>query len=80
MFAYGPDGPPARWQNAGRGGGTAKMRRKSPSGRENLRQLIPVRFDGPSVPMSDTVAIIVLRGWLVVTQAVGAWRTRTQDA
>jgi ABC-type transport system involved in multi-copper enzyme maturation permease subunit len=45
-----------------------------------LAQLVPVRFDGASVPMSDTVAVIVLCGWLILTQAVGAWRTRTQDA
>jgi ABC-type transport system involved in multi-copper enzyme maturation permease subunit len=45
-----------------------------------LAQLIPVRYGGPSVPMSDTEAIIVLAGWLVLTQALGAWRTRTLDA
>jgi hypothetical protein len=57
----------------------------------SLRELLPVAaterlapaalFDGsPSVPMSASVAILVLAAWTVVPLAAGAWRTVTRDA
>jgi ABC-type transport system involved in multi-copper enzyme maturation permease subunit len=45
----------------------------------SLGQLMPVR-GGVDIPMATGVAVAVLAGWLVIPAAVGAWRTRTQDA
>jgi hypothetical protein len=45
-----------------------------------LTQLMPVQFGASSVVMADGIAVAVVCGWLVIPQAVGAWRSGTQDA
>jgi ABC-type transport system involved in multi-copper enzyme maturation permease subunit len=45
-----------------------------------LTQLIPVPDARATVTMSAGVAVVVVCGWLLVPAALGAWRTRTQDA
>jgi hypothetical protein len=46
-----------------------------------LGQLLPVQGAGDNqVVMATGIAVVVILAWLVVPQAVGAWRTRTQDA
>lgn len=45
-----------------------------------LGQIIPVPVDGRTVTESVLVAVIVLIGWALIPMALGAWRTRTQDA
>jgi CheY-like chemotaxis protein len=44
-----------------------------------LMQVIPIKAR-PDVTMATGVAIVVMLAWMVVPLAVGAWRTRTQDA
>ncbi len=48
------------------------------------RQLSPVYgsngpFQHTTIPMSVTVAVLVIVGWLVVWTALGAWRMATRD-
>ena len=45
-----------------------------------LGQIIPVPLDGRTVSESVAVAVVVLIGWTLIPMALGAWRTRTQDA
>jgi hypothetical protein len=44
-----------------------------------LTNLMPVR-GGDDVLMAAGTAVVVICGWLVLPQVLGAWRTRTQDA
>jgi ABC-type transport system involved in multi-copper enzyme maturation permease subunit len=45
----------------------------------SLAQLMPVR-GGVDVTVATSTAIAVLIGWTVIPAAIGAWRSRTQDA
>jgi hypothetical protein len=46
-----------------------------------LGQLLPVQGPGGNqVIMATGIAVVVILAWLVIPQAMGAWRTRTQDA
>jgi hypothetical protein len=45
----------------------------------SLSQLMPVS-GGPGIKVATGVAVLVLTAWLIVPVAVGAWRTRTQEA
>lgn len=45
-----------------------------------LSQLMPIHGGRSPVIMADAIAVVVLCGWLLIPQALGAWRTRTQDA
>jgi ABC-type transport system involved in multi-copper enzyme maturation permease subunit len=44
-----------------------------------LGQLMPVQGTLP-VTMATGMAVAVLAGWILIPAALGAWRTRTQDA
>ncbi len=53
-------------------------------GRIEPRELPPVYgsngpFQHQTIPMSVTVAVLVIVGWLVVWTALGAWRMATRD-
>ena len=45
-----------------------------------LTNLMPVNGGDGSVFMAATTAVIVVCGWLLVSQFAGAWRTETRDA
>jgi len=45
-----------------------------------LTNLMPVNGGDGSVFMAATTAVIVVCGWLIISQFAGAWRTETQDA
>jgi hypothetical protein len=45
-----------------------------------LTNLMPVSGGGASVFMAATTAVIVVCGWLLLSQFAGAWRTETRDA
>jgi hypothetical protein len=45
----------------------------------SLAQLMPVK-SGVDVTVATGTAIVVLIGWTLVPAAIGAWRSRTQDA
>jgi len=45
-----------------------------------LDQLLPVASPDNSVAMATGLGIVVVCAWVGLSQAVGAWRTRTQDA
>jgi ABC-type transport system involved in multi-copper enzyme maturation permease subunit len=45
-----------------------------------LDQLIPVKGDRLDVVMAAGIAMVVICAWLVIPQALGAWRTQARDA
>jgi ABC-type transport system involved in multi-copper enzyme maturation permease subunit len=45
-----------------------------------LDQLIPVKSGRADVVMAAGIAVVVICLWLVIPQALGAWRTRARDA
>jgi ABC-type transport system involved in multi-copper enzyme maturation permease subunit len=45
-----------------------------------LNQLVPVKDGRPDVVMAAGIALVVICAWLVMPQALGAWRTRARDA
>jgi ABC-type transport system involved in multi-copper enzyme maturation permease subunit len=45
-----------------------------------LQQLMPVTGDRLDVVMAAGIAVVVICAWLVIPQALGAWRTQARDA
>jgi ABC-type transport system involved in multi-copper enzyme maturation permease subunit len=45
-----------------------------------LQQLMPVKGDRLDVVMAVGIAVLVICAWLVIPQALGAWRTQARDA
>jgi ABC-type transport system involved in multi-copper enzyme maturation permease subunit len=45
-----------------------------------LQQLMPVEGDRLDVVMAVGIAVLVICAWLVIPQALGAWRTQARDA
>jgi ABC-type transport system involved in multi-copper enzyme maturation permease subunit len=45
-----------------------------------LDQLIPLKGDRVDVVMAAGVAVLVICAWVVLPQALGAWRTQARDA
>jgi hypothetical protein len=45
-----------------------------------LDQLIPVKSGSVDVVMAAGVAVVVICAWVLIPQALGAWRTQARDA
>jgi ABC-type transport system involved in multi-copper enzyme maturation permease subunit len=45
-----------------------------------LQQLLPVKGERLEVVMAAGIAVLVICAWLVIPQALGAWRTQARDA
>jgi ABC-type transport system involved in multi-copper enzyme maturation permease subunit len=45
-----------------------------------LDQLMPVKGDRLDVVMAAGIAVVVICAWLIIPQALGAWRTEARDA
>jgi ABC-type transport system involved in multi-copper enzyme maturation permease subunit len=45
-----------------------------------LQQLMPVKGERLDVVMAVGIAVLVICAWLVIPQALGAWRTQARDA